>query len=137
MESRFKRKIDSLDDIFEFLRRFFVENGLSGSLLFPVNLAVEELFTNMVKYNFGNKNDIPIALELQGNRLIVTLRDIDVEPFDVSRFEKTDQDVSIKESRVGGWGLQLVKRIMDNIDYQYRDRISTITLTKELENSNA
>lgn len=133
MEKKFKRDIKSLDKIFDFIGDFVTKNKFDDSITFTLNLVVEELFTNLVKYNEETSQDILISLNQDRNKLIVSLTDFDVEPFDVTKSGEVDVDQSIKKRKVGGLGLHLVKQLVDKIDYEYKDRESKITLIKNLE----
>ena len=134
MERKFKRAISSLDDIFQFIGEFSRREGVDESLVFTINLVVEELFTNMVKYNRQNSNKIAIDLKLKKNDLLIHLTDFDVEPFDITKADNVDTGKTLQERKVGGLGIHLVKKMVDKIDYEYRDRQSIIILTKHLEN---
>lgn len=133
MEKKFKRDISSLEKIFDFIGDFVTKNKFDDSITFTLNLVVEELFTNLVKYNEETSQDILISLNQDRNKLIVSLTDFDVEPFDVTKSGEVDVDQSIKKRKVGGLGLHLVKQLVDKIDYEYKDRESKITLIKNLE----
>jgi anti-sigma regulatory factor (Ser/Thr protein kinase) len=133
MERKFKRDIQSLDKIFSFISEFITKYRIDDSLTFTLNLVVEELFTNLVKYNSETSHDILISLSRDKNQLIISLTDFDVEPFDVTKSTEVDVDQSIKKRKVGGLGLHLVKRMVDYIDYEYKNRESKITLIKNLE----
>jgi anti-sigma regulatory factor (Ser/Thr protein kinase) len=134
MHKKFKRDIKSLDSIFKFINDFIERHALDHSLTFVLELVVEELFTNMVKYNSNNPKDIAIELNKKKNDLIVVLTDFDAEPFDITKRPEIDVDQLLEERKVGGLGIHLVKQMMDKIDYQYKNRVSKITLTKHLEN---
>ncbi len=133
MEKRFKREIKSLGKISNFVSDFIGRNGIDDSLTFTINLAVEELFTNMVKYNTRNTNEISISLNKDGNRLVVRLIDHDVEPFDVTKRGKVNIRQRLADRKPGGLGIHIVKKLVDEIDYEYRNRQSTVTLIKMLE----
>jgi serine/threonine-protein kinase RsbW len=93
---------------------------------------VEELFTNMVKYNPGNTRDIAISLGHTPDRLTVQLMDFDVDPFDVTKAPLVDVDKPLQERQIGGLGLHLVRKMADTLSYDYSDRRSTITFTRAL-----
>ena len=61
MEKKFKRDLNSLDGIFKFINEFSAKTGVDESVVFTINLVVEELFTNMVKYTYENSNEIASA----------------------------------------------------------------------------
>ncbi len=134
MQRKFERSLASLEHIFSFIRQFTESNALDEGLAFTLNLVVEELFTNMVKYNKG-ENDIQIELEKQDGKVLVRLIDYDVDAFDITKAEEVDVDQHLEERRVGGLGLHLVKQMMDEIKYEYENenRTSKITLIKHLE----
>ena len=132
-ERSFRRSYDSLPEIFAFIENFFDTGGIDRGHLADVDLIVEELFTNMVKYCPGNIHEILIGLERSGRQLAVSLTDFDVDPFDVNNAPEPRVDRPISERRPGGLGLHLVKRMVERIDYEYADRKSKTTVIKALE----
>lgn len=132
-EQRFSRSLGSLDAIFGFVDGFCATQGLGADPSFEIQLVIEELFTNIVKYSRDGHQDIAISLEREGPRLVICLRDFDVEPFDVTRVPTANVDQPITERTRGGLGLYLVRQVADDFRYDYRDRNSTITVVKRLE----
>ncbi|MFQ5630708.1 MAG: ATP-binding protein [bacterium] len=133
MQKTFKRNLDSLDEIFTFISDFITQHQIANSLSFTLNLVVEELFTNMVKHNVKSRCDVQIDLQREENLLKICLTDFDVEPFDITKIKEVDVDQHLEERKVGGLGIHLVKQMMDDIHYEYKDRMSRITLIKHLE----
>lgn len=133
MERSFKRTFDSLQEIFGFIGEFFAGQAIDERHRYAVDLAVEELFTNMVKYNPGVPHDIQIGLERLDDHLAISLMDPDSEPFDPNRAGDAAVDRPIEERRPGGLGIHLVRKMMDRIDYEYTGRCSRTTLIKRLE----
>ena len=133
MDKKFKRDLSSLDDIFKFIDEFSAKTGVDESVVFTINLVVEELFTNMVKYTSENINEILLELKKNADDLIIHLTDFDVDPFDINKIAEVDTKQSLEERRVGGLGIHLVKQMIDKIEYEYKDRQSKIILIKHLE----
>ncbi|MBN1154301.1 ATP-binding protein [candidate division KSB1 bacterium] len=133
MKSKFKRDIQSLTDIFNFIEKFANSYQIDGSISFAINLAVDELFTNMVNYHTENPNDILISLTKQVDRIVVTLIDYEVEPYDINKSKEYDTTMPLEDRKPGGIGIHLVKKFVDEIDYTYQERNSKITLVKYLE----
>ena len=133
MEKKFRRDISLLNDIFDFVHNFLILNHIDDAVRFSIDFMVEELFTNMVKYNPENSNDILINITKIGSRLTLSLTDFDVDPFDLTKTAEVDVTRSLAERKVGGLGIHLVKKMVDDIDYEYVDRMSKITVTKNLE----
>ncbi|RMD95499.1 MAG: ATP-binding protein [Calditrichaeota bacterium] len=134
MQKKFKRSLDALDRVFDFIDSFIQKYKVNEQVAFTMKLVIEELFTNMVKYNSDNPNEILIDLKHKNQELIMQLVDFDVEPFDITQSPSVDISQSIKERKVGGLGLQLVKQMVDEINYEYKNRNSIITLIKKLGN---
>jgi serine/threonine-protein kinase RsbW len=132
-EMAFKRTLGSLDAVFDFIDAFTLKSGIGKTEIFPIELAVEELFTNMVKYQKESVADIAIVLESSDRKLIVTLTDPDCEPFDVLKSAEPLLNQPLSERTSGGLGVYLTKKMVDALDYQYANRRSVITLTKNLE----
>ena len=130
MEKEIVRRIDSLEDIYEFLEAFFESNDIAEPVRYPVHFTVEELFTNMVKYNPGNMNTIMLDIENDDDTVRVTMTDYDVDDFDVTKKRSVDTKSPLKKRKVGGLGLHLVRHMVDSLDYHYEDRRSRITFTK-------
>jgi len=136
MRRSFKRDVAALNDIFRFTDEFVSGNKIDKSVSFAMNLAIEELFTNIIKYSTGNGSDISIHLDVTGGDLVIKITDFDVERFDLTKAEKVDTDKSLEERKVGGIGLHLVRNMVDKITYEYKDRSACITLVKHLEDLN-
>jgi anti-sigma regulatory factor (Ser/Thr protein kinase) len=134
MRANFKREIDSVGEIHDFVRSFFTREGIDNNHLHDVDLVVEELFTNVVKYGRGGDSEIEIELGRQDDRLTIRLTDHDADPFDITtQAKEVDTTEPLEERSIGGLGIHLVKELMDEIDYSYEDRRSTITLVKRIK----
>jgi serine/threonine-protein kinase RsbW len=133
VEKRFPREITALQSMFEFTGDFFAQHTIGPSDAFTINFVVEELFTNMVKYNARNGREISVGLELGAAGLVVRITDFDVEPYDITQTPPVDTTLSLAERRVGGLGIHLVKTMVDSVTYEYVDRESRITVVKSLE----
>ncbi len=133
MERRFKREIKSLDKIFDFINEFVTAHNVDDSMTFSINFVVEELFTNMVKYNSQSEHDILVSLSREDNKLIIRLTDFDAELFDVTKAEDVNIHQRLEDRKIGGLGIHLVKKMVDQVNYEYVNRQSTVTLIKNLE----
>jgi len=132
-EGRFPRDIGALPSIFEFVAEFGSSHDIPDDQRYDVELIIEELFTNMVKYSADGAPEISIGLERDRGRLVVTLRDFDVEPFDVTKPSTPGRESGTELPSAGGRGLHLVRQVADELHYEYRDRNSTITVMKRLD----
>ena len=132
-QQTFAREIDALSEVFDYLGAFIAEQGLDGSVEFAINFVVEELFTNMVKYNTGNGDRITVQIDRRDNGVWLQLTDHDVDPFDPSELDDVDTKASAEDRVPGGLGIHLVKSMVDEITYSYENRVMRVTVTKSLE----
>jgi anti-sigma regulatory factor (Ser/Thr protein kinase) len=132
MEKAFERSFDSLEGIFAFTGEFFARESIDPGEHHAVELAVEELFTNMVKYNAGSSAAIVLRMERCNGDLRIVLTDPDADHFDPTAIEAPRVDRPVEEREPGRLGLFLVRKLMDRIEYEYDGRRSRITLTKTL-----
>jgi anti-sigma regulatory factor (Ser/Thr protein kinase) len=134
MERRkFPREVDAVGRIHEWVGSFLAAHGFPPGAAFDIDLLIEELFTNMVKYNRSGREDIEIGLSAAGPVITISVRDFDVESFDVTQAPRVDPDMPMEARRRGGLGLHFVRQMADTLEYDYTDRNSTVTVTKRLE----
>ncbi len=131
MERRFRRTVDALEEVFGFISEFAAGYRLGEDVVFRIKIAIEEVFVNMVRHNKGS-DDILVNLTREGNKLIVSLTDFDVEAFDITRADEYDTRQPLDRRPIGRLGIHLVRNMVDEISYQYEDRQSRITLIKNL-----
>jgi anti-sigma regulatory factor (Ser/Thr protein kinase) len=132
MKASFQREIVSVARIHRFVRSFFDREGIGSDHLFAVDLVVEEIFTNFVKYGHRGYREIDVELDRQDDRLTIRLTDHESDRFDITQVDTVDTNQPLEERPIGGLGIHLVRRFMDEIDYAYEDRRSIITLVKKI-----
>lgn len=130
MQKKFNRSYKSLEQIFEFTEAIMSTENVEHSVRFPVHFVMEELFTNMVKYNPGNSNDILLDVDATNDHVKVCMTDYDVDEFDVTADRHVDTESPLEERPIGGLGLHLIKKMVDTLEYDYDNKQSTITFTK-------
>ena len=128
----FERRFNSLPAIVAFTEDVFASEGIDPSLRTVVDLAIEELFTNMVKYSTGSNSDVRIEMTGIDRGVEVTLVDYNVDRFDVTARPDVDVSLPIEQRKPGGLGLHLLRRLLDSIQYEYAEssRQSRITFRK-------
>ncbi len=133
MERRFRRDYCALEEIFGFVSEFLTADGIDAANEFALDLIIEELFTNFVKYNADGKLPISIALNGDGEHVAIEITDYQVAGFDVTRAPAPDIHRLMNEGRAGGLGLHLVKRMADDVSYSHVGGNSIIRVMLRLE----
>ena len=132
-QQTFKRSIDSVADIYRFSEDIMTAAEIDESVRFPIHLAMEELFVNLVSYNPGARQTIVIDVQVANKGVVVTIIDHDAAEFDVTRERPVDTGASLRERNPGGLGLHLIQHMVDTLEYDYRDGRSKIRFSKEPE----
>jgi len=121
------RNLNELLWIVEQTHAFFADHGLSGDLLFSVDMVIEELFVNMVSYNQSGAN-IQIEMTALPNGIALSFMDFDVDRFDPRELATPDLTGDIDDREPGGLGVHLVLNIAQDVAYHYADRSSTLSM---------
>ena len=95
---------------------------LPPKCLFEINLGLDELFTNIISYGFDDEleHQIKFALAKDKETLVVQVED-DGIPFNPLEVAGPEVSQDLDSINIGGLGIHLIKKMMDDIDYQ-RDK---------------
>jgi anti-sigma regulatory factor (Ser/Thr protein kinase) len=129
MRRDFKRHLDSLAPLYEFSETIMAERNLPDGVRFPVHLAMEELFVNMVHYNPTVTTDIEVTVSVD-DKVTVSLVDNGGTEFDVTVKRDVDTDSPLEERKPGGLGVHLVQNLVDTLEYEYQDGRGEVIFTK-------
>lgn len=129
MRRDFKRHLNSLAPLYEFSEAIMTERKLPDGVRFPVHLAMEELFVNMVHYNPTVTTDIEVTVTVD-DAVTVSLVDKGGAEFDVTLKRDVDTDSPLEERKPGGLGVHLVQNLVDTLDYEYQDGRGEVIFTK-------
>jgi len=129
----FERSIDSVALLYRFSEDIMAASDIDESVRFPVHLAMEELFVNLVHYNPGARHDIMVEVQTADGKVTVTITDQDAAEFDVTKERPVDTGASLRERKPGGLGLHLIQHMVETLEYDYRDGRSNIRFSKEPE----
>ena len=113
--------------------------GIPEELNMPMNLALEEIVSNVMLYAYPGKSGQVLVectkdkVQCTKERLIFTITDSGV-PFDPTQKEEVDTTLSAEEREIGGLGIHLVRQIMDEVIYERVDGMNVLTVVKEIKN---
>lgn len=114
-----------------FVDRFGRENGLGEPLVFELNLALDELVTNIITHGGASPvSGIYISLRKDGDDLVVAVED-DGPAFDPCETKPPDVVCSLEERCIGGLGIHLVRSLTDAMCYERRGGRNRIILFKK------
>lgn len=129
MRESFPKLISSTGALHEFVDRFAENQPIPEEKLHTLRLALEELFTNMVKYSPEGKEDVTVELSVVDDSLRAHLVDYSVKQFDPTHAPEVDLDLPPEEITPGGLGIHLTLKMIDKVEYEHRDGDSHTLLT--------
>jgi phosphoserine phosphatase len=129
----FPRRMEAIEAIVAFTAGSFAALGIDSRLRTPVDLALEELFTNVVKYDQGGAGPVRIALARKAGGVEATITVAGVARFDPTSGREVDVGAPIEKREPGGLGLHLIRQFADSLDYHYDEarRQARIVFTKK------
>jgi anti-sigma regulatory factor (Ser/Thr protein kinase) len=115
------------------MEKFRERCGIDEHAFAGIDLAVDELLTNLVSYAFrdGASHRIDIDLDFSGERLRIDIRD-DGIPFNPLDIPPPRLDDELGEREVGGLGMHFVRNIADEISYRREANWNILRLTKNM-----
>lgn len=131
---KLKSDLTELDTLSKHVQKFGSSIGLSKKFLFEINLALDELFTNIISYGYQDDQDhlIEITITPLNNTLELCIED-DGVPFNLIDVADPDLPCDIESCKIGGLGIHLIKNLMDEVCYIRAEGKNRLTLKKELK----
>jgi anti-sigma regulatory factor (Ser/Thr protein kinase) len=127
--------MSSLEPINEFITEFAHDGAVGEEDVSALRFVIDEIFSNMVKYQPGSNIDVLISLTRGEGEITIRMIDHEVRHFDPTERPDADTAAPLEERRPGGLGIHLVRRMVDSFEYEYRDRNSIITLVKKTDSA--
>ena len=130
-------KVENLTQVLSFVDEVLEQMGCSMKEQMKIDLAVEEIYVNIASYAYGEKTGMAeICLDYadsseKGKWIRITLSDSGI-PYDPLKKEDPRIDVPAEERDIGGLGVLLAKKNMDEIEYNYEDGRNILTMKKNL-----
>lgn len=125
--------VDELPVLAEKIEALAESWELSMPLAMNINLALEEAISNVIFYAFDDEkeHDIKIVLSLENKMLTVEIID-DGKPFDPTARQQPDVSLPAEDRPIGGLGIFLIRKMMDNVTYTRHNNLNTLTLLKNI-----
>ncbi len=122
--------IDSISELSEYMETVLEEQSVSPSEIMKMNVVLDEIFSNIIHYSLAtytkficNVENQVISLQFEDNGIM----------FNPLEKENTDLEKPIDEMSIGGLGIVIVKKSVDQMDYEYVDKKNRLTLKKRIE----
>ena len=126
--------LENLDTVMAFVDQQLEEVGCSMKAQMQIDIAVEEVYVNIAHYAYNPEvGGVTIRVQIEEEPLAVILTFIDKgKPYDPLAKEDPDVTLAADDRQIGGLGIFMVKKSMDNVSYEYNEGRNILTLKKKL-----
>ena len=129
---RFDAKFEFLDEIREYVGDIARKGGFSNKDVYNIQLATDEAASNIIEHAYeGIPNGVlDLACTMEKDVLKIILIDYGI-PYDPSAVPMPDIKADLSERKIGGLGIFLMRKLMDEVHYEARaDKSNVLTMTK-------
>ena len=128
-----KNEFAEIERLANIVNEFCSEHDVPSEFLYPLNVVLDEMVTNVISYAWddGADHEFYVHLDIEGGHFIAIVED-DGKPFDPLTKEEVDTTKSIEDRPIGGLGIHFAREMMDGIEYEYKDHKNVLTLKKRI-----
>lgn len=125
---------DNLDKVLAFVDEQLEATECSMKIQMQIDLAVEEIFVNIANYAYDPETGpATVRVDVTPDGTVVTITFVDNGvPYDPLAKADPDITLSAEQRDIGGLGIFLVKKNMDDVSYEYVNGSNILTLKKGL-----
>jgi len=103
--------------------------GFDEKKIGKIELALEEALVNICKYSYPDEpGDAEVNCKQDNGRFIIEIIDSGI-PFDMSSLPAPDVTSNIEERKIGGLGIFLIKKMVDEVKYRRERNFNILKLT--------
>ena len=131
-EKTFEAKKDALYDVLGFVEGELEKRFCSMKTQMMISVMVEEVFVNIASYAYPDGGGTAtISLDFEGDDVIVKISDNGI-PFDPLAKEDPDITLSAEERNIGGLGIYMVKKTMNDVKYERIEKENILSFRKDI-----
>lgn len=122
--------VHSLEKMRSFVAEVCRALGLNGDELWAVQLAADEACSNVLEHAYAGRPGL-MEVEVEGEPLgiRITIRDWG-KPFDPDAIPEPDLTLPLEERKVGGLGMYIMRKLMDEVAYEFHEEGNALVLRK-------
>jgi serine/threonine-protein kinase RsbW len=125
-----KADLNNFEALMEFINSQLVNSGIDDYDKNKIMTACDEIIINIIKYAYPNHDGkLEIIFDINSQRIVIVFIDSG-KKFNPLEKPDTDISLSLEERKTGGLGILMVKSLMDNVNYEYKDDKNRLTIVK-------
>ena len=125
---------DNLTEVMDFIDVQLEDAGCPMKVQMQIDLAVEEIFVNIAHYAYNPETGpatVRVEVKPDGSAVTITFIDHGI-PYDPLAKEDPNLNLPLEQREIGGLGIFLVKKNMDDVSYEYVNGSNILTMKKNL-----
>jgi anti-sigma regulatory factor (Ser/Thr protein kinase) len=129
---RFAAKFEFLDEIRDFVGEIARKGGFGDKDVYNIQLATDEAASNIIEHAYEGIPDgvLDLSCGMQSDSIKIVLIDYGL-PFDPSKIPMPDLKADLSARKIGGLGIFLMRKLMDEVTYEPRpDKSNVLTMIK-------
>ena len=128
----FRASDDELANITAFVEEQLESLGASMKVSMQIAVALEEIFVNIAHYAYPDGDGMmSLTVDSEGDSVSLRFADAGI-PFDPLAKSDPDVTLSAEERNIGGLGIYMVKKTMDDVRYLYENGQNILIIVKKL-----
>lgn len=132
-ERTYPADISALNEVLSFTEEQLEQAGCPAKSVMQITVAIEEMFVNVAHYAYpGREGTVRFFIEPGKNSITFRMADSGV-PFDPLAKPDPDITLSAEERQIGGLGIYMMKKTMDEVSYAYENGENILTMTKRFK----
>ena len=134
MTKKFPAETEALIDVLGFVEEMLESYGCPMKIQTTICVAIEEVFVNVAHYAYGDEpGEVELGISFDETDCTVTFRMKDKGiAFDPLNKEDPDITLSAEDREIGGLGIFITKKAMDDVTYAYENGENVLTMVKKL-----
>ena len=126
--------VENIEAVTDFVNEQLDAMDCPMKVQMKIDIAIDEIFGNIAHYAYGSDTgDATVRVEIteEPQAVVITFIDRGV-PYDPLAKDDPDMTLSIEDREIGGLGIYMVKKSMDEVSYEYRDGQNVLTIKKNI-----
>jgi len=130
---RITAKVQEIERLHRLVGQFGQLHEIPSRALYSVNLALDEVVSNVVLYGYDEPSDdtITVHVETSGENLLASVQDSGRE-FDPLSVPIPDLSLTLDARKIGGLGIHLMRSLMDEVQYRRSDGKNILSMRKRI-----
>ena len=134
---KLKNDMAELNKLHRFIEKLGRNLCLPKKYIIETTVALEEVVSNIISYAYGDRENQPIKISVippADEELVLRVEDSG-RPFNPLKAAKPELTYDLETCDIGGLGIHLVRKLMDDVSYDYRECKNILEMKKSIKPS--